>query len=336
MIAAGALAPAAVVASAAEPQALIRPPRLREGDLVGLVNLSSAASDENIARGVHNLEAQGLRVKPGRHIRAVQGHYGGTIAQRVEDLHAMFDDREVRGIWCVRGGAGASSLLPHVDYAKIRRQPKVVIGFSDVTALLLAIWRRARVVTFHGPVGTTLVSDFSVGRARAVLMQPGVDAVLPIAAENLQRSPVDRQYAPRVFREGRAEGRLMGGNLSIVSALIGTPYGIEPRGGLLFLEEVGEEPYRIDRMLTQLAQAGILGGVSGSALGVFQRSEAKPGEPSSTLAEVLESHFLARRQPSMYGMSIGHIPQQLTLPIGVRARLDTAAGTITLLEPAVT
>ena len=336
MIAAGALAPAAFVSAAAEPAPVLKPPRLREGDLVGMLNLSSVASDENIERGVRNLEAQGFRVKAGRHIRAAHGHYGGTIEQRVEDLHAMFDDREVRAIWCVRGGAGASSLLPHIDYGKIRRQPKIVIGFSDVTALLLAIWRRARVVTFHGPVGTTLVSDFSVGRTRALLMQPGVETVLPIAAENLQRSPVDRQYTPRVFREGRAEGRPVGGNLSIVTALVGTPYGIQPRGGLLFLEEVGEEPYRVDRMLTQLAQAGILGGVSGSALGVFQRCEAKPGEPSSTLAEVLESHFLARRQPSMYGMSIGHIPQQLTLPVGVRARLDTAAGTITLLEPAVT
>ncbi|MEO5692997.1 MAG: LD-carboxypeptidase [Usitatibacter sp.] len=335
MIAAGPLAPAAIVSEAAQELPVLKPPRLREGDLVGLVNLSSVASDENIAKAVHNLEAQGFRVKPGRYIREVNGHYGGSVAQRVADLHAMFDDREVRAVWCVRGGAGCSALLPHVDYARIRRNPKILIGFSDVTAILLAVWRKARVVTFHGPVGTTLVSDFNVGRARALLMQPGVESVLPIAAENIQRSTVDTQYMPRVFRHGRATGRLAGGNLSIVSALVGTPYGIQPQGTLLFLEEVGEEPYRIDRMLTQLDQAGILGGAAGTALGVFQRCEAKPGEHSSTLAEVLESHFLARRQPSMYGLSIGHIPQQLTIPLGVRARLDTEAATLTLLETAV-
>ena len=285
---------------------------------------------------MRNLAAQGFRVKPGRHLRAVHGHYAGTVEQRVEDLHAMFDDREVRAIWCLRGGAGCANLLPRLDFARIRRNPKIVVGFSDVTALLLAIWRKARLVTFHGPVGTTLVSDFNVARARAVLMQPGTETVLPISAESLQLAATEPQYTPRVFREGAASGRLAGGNLSIVSSLVGTPWGITEPGALLFLEEIGEEPYRIDRMLTQLAQSGMLARSAGFALGTFRDCEAKPGEPSFTLAQALEGQFAPRKQPSMYGLSIGHIPRQLTLPVGVRARLDTRERTITLLETAVT
>lgn len=300
------------------------------------MDLSTVATDEQIERAVRNLEAQGLRVKPGRNLRAVYGKYAGTAGERVADLHAMFDDREVRAIWCARGGSGCAHLLPHVDFGRIRRNPKIVIGFSDVTALLLAIWRKARLVTFHGPMGTTLVSDFNVAWARAVLMQPGTETVLPISAESLQLVATDPVYTPRVFRAGRAEGRLIGGNLSIVSALVGTPWGIAEPGSLLFLEEVGEEPYRVDRMLTQLAQSGTLGQSHGFALGTFRNCEAPPGDPSFTLAETLEGHFAQRKQPSMYGLSFGHVPRQLTLPVGVRARLDTEARTLTLLEDAVT
>lgn len=292
--------------------------------------------DELIEKCVRNLEGQGWRVKPGRNLRAAHGGYAGTVAQRLEDLHAMFADREVRAIWAARGGSGCLGLLPHVDYAAIRRAPKILIGYSDITALHLALWRHAGMVTFHGPVASSTFSDFSVARLRALLMQPDTETVLPIAAENLQRAAQEPQYAPRIFRDGRAEGRLVGGNLSMVSALAGTPYAAPAAGHLLFLEEIGEAPYRIDRMLTQLTQSGALPRTAGVALGVFQRCESPPGEPSLTLAQVLEGHLAALHGPSIYGLSFGHVGQQLTLPIGVRARLDTRDRTLTLLESAVT
>lgn len=292
--------------------------------------------DDQIERGVRNLEGQGFRVALGRHIRAAHGGYAGTVEERLEDLHGMFAHREVRAIWSARGGSGCLGLLPRIDYALIRRHPKILVGYSDITALHLALWRRARLITFHGPVASSTFSDFSIARWRAMLMEPGVETVLPIAAENLQRSDSEPQYAPRTFREGRAHGRLLGGNLSMVAAMVGTPFGARTAGCLLFLEEIGEEPYRIDRLFWQLANSGALGEAAGFALGIFQRCEAKPGDASLTLAEVLESHLAARRQPSMYGLSFGHISQQVTIPVGVNARLDTAERTLTLLEAAVT
>ena len=158
---------------------------------------------------------------------------------------------------------------------------------------------------------------------------------LEIAAENLQRAAQEPQFAPRVFRAGSAEGRLVGGNLSMVCAMIGTPYAASAKGNLLFLEENGEAPYRVDRMLTQLRQAGALSQASGVVLGVFQNCEAVDGEPSLTLAQVLEDQLASLRVPAVYGFSFGHIVDQITLPVGVRARLDTRERTLTLLEPAV-
>ncbi len=319
---------------------LIKPPRLHLGDLVGLVAPGGVVDDAVIEKSVKNLEAFGMRVKVSANIRAVRGGYAGTVTQRVDDLHAMFLDSEVRAIWAARGGSGCIQLLPKIDYRLIRHHPKILIGYSDITALLLAIYRHAGLITFHGPVASSTFSDYSVAHLRAVLIEPQPSLTINMAAENAQKALQEPQFAQRTLSEGVATGRLLGGNLSVLAAMIGTPYAsglyaAELRDCLLFLEEIGEAPYRVDRMLTQLAQSGGLKNVAGVMLGVFQKCIATDGEPSLTLAEVLDDHFMSLKVPSAYGFSFGHIAQQFTIPIGVRARLDTRNATLTLLESAV-
>ncbi len=314
---------------------LIKPPRLNAGDLVGLIAPGGVVDDALIEKCVKNLESFGMRVKVSTNIRAARGGYAGTVAKRTEDLHTMFLDKNVKAIWAARGGSGCVQLLPKINYSLIRNHPKILIGYSDITALLLAIYRHAGLVTFHGPVASSTFSDYSVAHLQAVLMEPKPRVEINMSAQNADKALQEPQFAQRTIREGVATGRLLGGNLSVLSALIGTPYAAELAGSLLFLEEIGEAPYRVDRMLTQLSQSGGLKNISGAMLGVFQKSIATDGEASLTLAEVLDDHLAQLKVPSVYGFSFGHIAQQFTIPVGVRARLDTANATLTLLESAV-
>ena len=314
---------------------LVKPPRLKPKSLVGLIAPGGVVSDSLIQKCVANLESQDFDVLVGRNVRAAHGGYAGSVAQRLDDLHAMFADREVAAIWTARGGAGALHLLPRIDYGLVRRSPKILIGYSDITALHLAFLRHAGLITFHGPVASSTFSEFSVAQMLGVLMDPAPKRVLPIAEENLASAEEMPQLRPRTFHAGTAEGRLAGGNLSLVCATVGTPYGIQGRGHLLFLEEVGEAPYRIDRMLMQLQLARVLADASGVVMGVFQRCEPLDAEASLSLAETLSERMAQVGTPSAYGFSFGHISRQVTLPVGIRARLDTEARTLTLLEPAV-
>lgn len=292
-------------------------------------------SDEGLQKRVASLESLGFRVRLGDHVRARYGGYAGRTAQRVADLHRMFRDSEVKAIWAARGGSGCLQVVPHLDYGLARRHPKILIGYSDVTALHLALYRHAGLVTFHGPTAGSTFTDYSVAQLRAVLMEPRAPVTLELSQEHLRKAAEQPQFAPRTYRAGSAEGRLLGGNLSMVCAMLGTPHLPAMQGCLLFLEEVGEAPYRIDRMLTQLRLAGILPRAAGVMLGVCQRCGPPDDEPSLSLAETLAAQLTDLAVPSVYGYSFGHVPHQYTLPVGVRARLDTEARTVTLLEPAV-
>ena len=274
-------------------------------------------------------------MKPAPHLRAAHGGYAGTVQQRAADLHAMFADREVRAIWAARGGSGAGALLPHLDYALIRRHPKILVGYSDLTAVHLALLARAGVVSFHGPVASSRFSDFSAAFLRAVLMEGGAGRELLVAEANEAEATEPGQPPFGAITPGVATGPLVGGNLSTLASLVGTPYLPDARGAIAFLEDVGEAPYRVDRLLTQLAQAGVTSRAAAVAFGVFRKCVPPDDEPSLTLAEVVREQAAALRVPSAYGLSIGHIPRQVTLPLGIRARFDAAARTITLLESAV-
>ncbi len=313
---------------------LIKPARLREGDLVGLITPSGHVSDAKIEKSIRNLESLGLRVRTGKYIREGRGNYAGTVAQRLEDLHAMFADPDIKGIWAANGGSGSIALLPQIDYTLIAQHPKVFVGYSDTTALHLAIHSQTGLVTFHGPLGVSTFSDYSVRQLRAVLMEPQSAWTISMAEENRAKAQTAPQFLMRTLRAGQAEGRLIGGNLSLVAALSGTRYGADFKHKLLFLEDISEPPYKVDRMLAQLHMAGDFNSAAAVMLGIFEKCEATDNEPSLSLAETIDDQAAALRVPAVYGYSFGHVAHQCTLPMGVMARLDTDAQTVTLLESA--
>jgi muramoyltetrapeptide carboxypeptidase len=343
MMAAAVMLPAPAVAAARRRRhprprpmkQLIKPARLRQGDLVGLIAPGGHTSDRAIDKAVRNIETLGFRAKPGANLREVHGNYAGQVQQRLDDLHAMFADPEVKAIWCIRGGSGCISLLAHLDYKLIRANPKVLLGYSDITALHLAIHRHARLVTFHGPVASSTMSEYSSEHMLAVLMDPQPSYTIPMALENSRRAVEAPHFAMRTVHGGLATGPLMGGNLSLVSALSGTPYAADFRNSILFLEEVNEAPYRIDRWMTQLDLSVGLAKAAGVMIGICEECGPEHEDISLTLDQTFDLHLQPLKIPAVTGYSIGHIRNQFTIPMGVRATLDTERQTVTLLEPAV-
>lgn len=314
---------------------LIKPARLREGDLVGLIAPGGHTSDAAIEKSVRNIEALGFRARLGANLRAVHGNYAGSVQQRLADLHAMFADPEVKAIWCIRGGSGCISLLASLDYALIRANPKILLGYSDITALHLAIHRHAGLVTFHGPVASSTASPYATAHLLALLMDPRPTYTIPMAMENARQAMAEPHYAIRTVHGGSASGPLMGGNLSMVSALAGTPYAADFRGSILFIEEVNEAPYRIDRWMTQLDLAVGLKKAAAVMIGICDQCEGTDEDITLTLDETFDIHLQPLKAPAVTGYSFGHIRNQFTIPMGIRATLDTERQTLTLLEPSV-
>jgi muramoyltetrapeptide carboxypeptidase len=308
------------------------PRRMRKGDLIGIICPASPVPDSSrIEKGVRYLEGLGYRTTVGPNAMRRTGYLAGTDDERAEDIHAMFANRKVRGIFCARGGYGTPRLLSRIDYRLIARNPKILLGYSDLTALFLAIWRKCRLVTYHGPM---LAVDLS-------------GDVNPVAEESLWRtlcSPEPRATVAladpsphEVNNPGAATGRLLGGNLSLLVSLLGTPYMPDVRRGILFIEEIGEDPYRVDRMLTHLGNAGILARASGVATGQFTDCVPRdPAAPSFSLGMILAGAAESTGKPFQTGFPIGHEKRMVTVPVGIRARLDAGKGLLTLLEPAIT
>jgi muramoyltetrapeptide carboxypeptidase len=316
----------------------IKPRRLAPGQTVGLIAPSSAPNEpERIRFAAETIESLGFRVKLGAHLRDRDGYLAGPDAARAQDLNAMFADDAVDAIWCVRGGYGASRLLPAVDYELIRRRPKPLIGYSDITALHMAIQRHVGLVTFHGPVAWRAFTPYTLGALRRVLWR--AEAAVRLAEPppfERREGQVDWEHRVVTLVPGKARGRLLGGNLSLMSHLIGTPYLPELRGSIVFLEDVEEAYYRVDRMLTQLWLAGALDGVAGMVFGKFTDCDPSPFFlQNRPLEEILAERVRALGIPCISGVMIGHIDDQATLPVGCLAELDADAGTLTLLEPGV-
>ena len=317
---------------------LIRPRRLAPGQTIGIVAPSSAPNEpERIRFAIETVESLGFKVQPGPHLYDREGYLAGADAARADDLNAMFADDSVDAIWCVRGGYGASRILPALDYSLMRRRPKALIGYSDITALHMAIHRHAGLVTFHGPVAFRAFTPYTRGELKRVLWSADTPVHLG-GPPPFERSEgrVDWDNRVTTLQPGKARGHLLGGNLCLMSHLVGTPYLPDLRGAILFLEDVEEAYYRIDRMLTQLWLSGALAGVAGMAFGKFTGCE-----PSAfflqnrSLEDILAERFRALGIPAVSGLMIGHIEDQTTLPVGCLAELDADAGTLTLLEPGV-
>lgn len=315
--------------------ALIKPAALNEGATVALIAPGSPIGDERIKAATENMLKLGLVVKEGRNIRAKRGYLAGTDEQRLADLHWAFSDPEIEAVWCLRGGYGCGRLLPVIDYDLIRRNPKILIGYSDITALHLAIHGRTGLVTFHGPVAASEYPDNTTANAKAILWQGKKEHVVALP-EDLEALP-GPEYKPVVISPGKARGALIGGNLALLSALVGTEYSPSYKGKLVFIEDIGEQPYRIDRMLVQLFQGTDLAEAAGIVLGVFNDCQPKSSTvPSLTLEETLNDNFANLGIPVVYGFPFGHIPYNVTLPYGIDALMDTEQGTLSILDTAVT
>ncbi len=313
---------------------VVRPPRLGPGSRIAIVAPAGPCLEpDDLARAVELCERLGFAAQPGTHALDRMGYLAGTDAHRLRDLNVALRDPDVQAVWCLRGGYGVTRILDQVDYGALEASPKAVIGYSDITALLQAITVTTGLVTFHGPTARQPMPSFTRRHFEKVLCHA-------TAAGRLEHLPVSSDVLvprePRILTlaPGRAEGRLFGGNLALLQCLIGTPYMPDLRGAILFLEDVSEAHYRIDRMLAHLRMARALDGIAGIAIGRFT-DVPRDGDAGLGLNEVLSAHLGSLGVPVAYGFPVGHIPEQWTLPIGARARLDASAGEFDLLEPAV-
>ncbi|MEO8660558.1 MAG: LD-carboxypeptidase [Bryobacteraceae bacterium] len=333
----GALAAAPWGLSFAEPlmnQALLKPAVLKPGDTVGLITPSTYVADpDKLVLVDRTIKHFGLKMKMAANVRKRNGYLGGSIDERLDDLHAMFRDPEVNAVFAIRGGYGSPQLLDRIDYGLIRANPKIFLGYSDITALHLAIHRKAGLVTFHGPVTLSRYTGYTQEHFRKALFSTEPIGSVTNPPESNELRP---DHLLRTIRPGVARGPLMGGNLSLIAATMGTPYEIDTRGKVLFLEDVGEQPYSIDRMLTQLRLAGKLEAAAGIVFG--ECSECMPREfqpsfeSSFSLGEVLDNILGGLKIPVLTGLTIGHTADQLTLPLGVMATLDAAKGELLIEE----
>jgi len=331
---------AAVAAGSGGPAgspALLKPKHLQPGDTVALITPSTyVSSPDALQLARHTVEYLGLKWKLGRNAGKRMGYLGGTVEERVSDLHDAFTDPEVKAVFCTRGGYGAAMLLDRIDFALIRSHVKIFTGFSDITALHLGLHQQSGMVTFHGPTVLADFSDYTLEHFRRALFDPRPLGVLRNPPEE---RPIRPKHPLRTLIGGQGSGPLTGGNLTLISTTMGTPWEIQTDGKLLFLEDVDEQPYSMDRMLTQLRLAGKFRHIRGLILGECHDCAAREFKPAFestfSLGEVYDNILGELKVPVLAGLTIGHTEDQLTLPLGVRATLDADAGTLTVEEEAL-
>ena len=311
----------------------INPKRLKIGDTVGIIAPSSGISDTEFAKALQNMTDLGFKTKVGKYTKTVNGFIAGTDKERLEDLHWAFADKEINAVWCIRGGYGATRFLPAIDFNLIKKNPKIFIGYSDITALHTAIHQNTGLVTFHGPVATSTYSDYAKKHVVNTLMNPSAPYKIELSPDNIAKE--SKLFKTEVITKGKAHGKLIGGNLSLLTAMAGTPFALRnTKGKILFIEDVGEKPYRLDRMFVQLKQSVNLNELAGIALGIFEDCNP-PDDKSQTVIDVVRDHLGNLGIPVIYGLSFGHIRDQFTLPIGIEAEMDTENATMTFLETGV-
>jgi muramoyltetrapeptide carboxypeptidase len=323
-------------ATAGEP-AYLKPRPLKPGDTVALITPATyVSSPDALQLAQRTLEYFGLKCKRGRNVGKRSGYLGGSVEERVADLHEAFLDPDVNAVMCTRGGYGSGMLLDRIDFGLIRQHPKIFIGYSDITSLHLGIHQKSKLITFHGPMALASFTDYTLDHFKRALFD-----ARPLG--ELSNPPEARAFRPkhptRTLHGGRATGQLIGGNLTLVAASMGTPWEIETDGKVLFLEDVGEEPYSMDRMLTQLRLGGKFRNIRALILGECldcRPREFQPGfESSFSLGEVYDNILGDLKAPCFSGLTIGHTDDQLTLPLGVRATVDADACTLTIEEEAL-
>ncbi|NJW54194.1 S66 peptidase family protein [Salinimicrobium oceani] len=314
---------------------VIIPKQLKAGDTIGIVSPAGAIFEsEPYEIAVESMEAMGLKVKLGDHVKKRYGHLAGTDLERAQELNKMFRDPEVNGIICLRGGSGAARILNLIDYNAIIKNPKIFIGYSDITALHLAIHKRTGLVTFHGPMATSTWNSFAVAHFKDLLFD----------AKTLKyENPADKgglltqtMNRIRTITPGEATGQLLGGNLSVLTGIMGTPFFPENwKNKLLYLEDVGEKIYAVDRMMAQLELSGVLKEISGFIFGKCSDCDPGGGYGSLTMEEVIDHYIKPLGIPAFSGAMIGHISDNVTVPNGIPAKMNAIEGSFELLQPAV-
>ena len=305
----------------------IYPKRLSKGDTIAVTAPAGAIWNPNdILKFENYLKKMGYSVILGDTLKKRHGYLAGTDEERVEELMQFFSNPQVNGIICMRGGWGCARILDKIDFEVVKNNPKVFMGFSDITSLLNAFYLKSGLVTFHGLVGVNTWNEFSTDVFNKVVCS-GESCSFPMD-QNTIKNFIS-------IKNGVAKGILFGGNLSVISGIVGSPYFQLPENSILFLEETNEEPYVVDRMLTHLKIANVYENVKGVIFGNCSKCTAEnPNESMSTL-EVIKEHFSTLNIPVCYGAPIGHIANKWTLPIGVEVEMDAGSGSLTLLESAV-
>jgi muramoyltetrapeptide carboxypeptidase len=317
--------------STATSKSTLLPQPIRKGDLVGIISPSAAMADEmQFVFAREAMEALGFNVVLGSHVANRRGHLAGTDAERAKDLNDMFAHPEVKAIICLRGGSGAARILPLIDYENIKRNPKPLLGYSDITALHQAIYSQTGLITFHGPNGSGSWNSFNARQFQKLFF----DQELVQYENELVKGDdlVIKQNRIQTLSPGVAEGIIVGGNLTVLTALAGSPYLPDFQDKILFLEDVEEGPYRIDRMMSTLQLMGALDRIKGFIFGQCTDCEPSGGYGSLTLHQILEDFIVPLSIPAYRGAMIGHIPKQFIVPIGAKVKMDAGKGMFELTE----
>jgi muramoyltetrapeptide carboxypeptidase len=313
------------------PREWLKPPALKHGDTIVFVAPAAPVEMPPINAYAEQLEKAGYKVVIPKGIERKTGFLAGTDEERAAELNAAILDPKVRAIFPCRGGYGLTRILDRIDYAALRKDPKIITGFSDLTALHLAIAREAQVVTFHSPMIMANLwreeKEFAFA-AQSFRRAVFADQYKKDAVGYLLAVPADKPK-PQKLVGGKARGRLLGGNLTLICSTLGTRYAIQPKGAILFIEDVNEAPYRIDRSLSQLRLAGVLDGVAGVVVGNFSSKEPKDAKD---IERVLREYFSPLKVPVVMNFPVGHIPNNATLPHGALVELDGDATSLRLLE----
>jgi muramoyltetrapeptide carboxypeptidase len=307
---------------------IIKPKALKKNDVIGIcAPASPVKSITSLSKGVGYLESLGYRVKIGKNVSLEYGYLAGKDDQRAKDFNELVYDKKVKAIFFLRGGYGSLRILPFINYDELKRNPKIIVGYSDLTALQLAIFKNTGLATFCGPMIATDFSKIFSGYAEELFWKMlTYKKPLGSLAKNLF-------HRTHVVKKGTASGRILGGNLSMVSSMIGNKNLPSFANAILLLEEVGEAPYRIDRMLHQLKYAGVLENLSGVLLGDFSTCKPEREKPSLSVQEIFNQIF--KSYPALSDVHFGHIKNPITFPLGLNLKIDIGKQEISILESTV-
>lgn len=321
-----------------ELRATIKPARLHPGDKIGLVAPAWLITEPDLQLSIEKIKQLGFKPVYSGKVRGKHGYFSGTDKERADDFNNMIKNPDIKAVIFVNGGYGCTRILDRIDYDAIKKNPKIIMGFSDCTALINAISKNTGLITFHGPISRTIHQGYNRQQFENLLVNPTDKYIIESTDDDLRKSANNKIFDRYIITPGKAQGKLVGGNLTLICSMIGTPYQIDFKDKIVMIEDIGEEPYRIDRMLTQLIASGELSKAAGIAFGICKgcgKSNKSSTPNSFTLRQVIEDRIKQLNIPAVYGLSFGHNINNFTFPIGLDAELNADKMTITLKKKPV-